>query len=127
MKGRLIAIMLVGLVVGLNLLSAVVLKEAANHRGASVVLVTALISLVVLINVLRVLFWGAIHKRYRLSDSYPLTSVFFPMILLLGWWYGEAVGLGQIIGTLLITAGVLLMMKDGAGGSGRNEESTGAV
>lgn len=114
MNPRLLAVPLVSIAVGLNLLSAIVLKEAANlGQVASVLVIAIFIALVVLINLLRVALWGAIHKRFRLSDSYPLTSLFFPMILVLSAYYGEEIGLGKLLGTVLITLGVLVMMSEG--------------
>ena len=109
---RSLAILLVSFAVGLSLISAVVLKEAADMSQTSLFTITALISLVILINLLRVFFWAAIHKRFRLSDSYPLTSIFFPMIMMLSLLYGEEIGLGEIIGTSLITLGVLLLNSE---------------
>jgi len=104
--------LLVSVAVGLNLVGAVVLKEAADMEHASMLMIATLIFLVVLINLLRVGFWAAIHKRFRLSDSYPLTSLFFPMILVLSALYGEEIGLAKLIGTALITLGVLILMND---------------
>lgn len=125
MSQRMLAILLVSVAVGLNLVSAVVLKEAADMGRASLLVVTALIFLVVLINLLRVAFWAAIHKRFRLSDSYPLTSLFFPMIMVLSALYGEEIGFAKLIGTVLITLGVLVLMNGekpvaDADGSARN-------
>lgn len=111
MNQRVRAMFLVSMAVGLNLVSAVVLKEAADMARTSLLVIAALITLVVCINLLRVALWASIHKRFRLSDSYPLTSLFFPMILALSAFYGERVGLFKLIGTLLITLGVLILMS----------------
>lgn len=108
---RLLAILLVFVAVGLNLGSAILLKETADLGQASMLVIATLILLVVLINLLRVILWAAIHKRFRLSDSYPLTSLFFPMILLISAMYGEEIGLAKIVGTVLITLGVLVLMS----------------
>ena len=108
-RGR--AILLVSVAVGLSLVSAVVLKEAADMQRTSLLVVAALISLVVLINLLRVVLWAAIHKRFRLSDAYPLTSMFFPMIMVLSALYGEEIVIAKLIGTALITLGVLVLMN----------------
>lgn len=111
MKQRLLSLFLVGVAVGLNLVSAVILKEAADMGQVSFLILVVVICLVVLINLLRVTFWSAIHKRFQLSDSYPLTSLFFPMILILSAFYGEDIGLAQIIGTALITLGIIVLMS----------------
>ena len=110
MSQRSFAILLVSIAVGLNLVSAIVLKEAADMQRSSLLVIGTLIFLVILINLLRVVFWAAIHSRFRLSDSYPLTSLFFPMILVLSALYGEEIGLAKLFGTGLITLGVLVLM-----------------
>jgi len=109
MNQRGLVVILVGVAVGLSLLSAIVLKEAADMRHAPVAVIGGLIGLVIIINLMRVGFWSAIHKRFRLSDSYPLTSIFFPMILVLSALYGEEIGLAKLVGTSLITLGVLIL------------------
>jgi uncharacterized membrane protein len=110
MSQRLLAMMLVSLAVILNLISAVLLKEAADMKYASPIYVCILIFSVIFINLLRMFFWAAIHKRFRLSDSYPLTSLFFPMILVISAFYGEEIGIAKLIGTAFITLGVLVLV-----------------
>ena len=111
MTPRVLALVLVVVAVGLNLLSAVLLKEAADMGQAPMIAIGVLILLVIFINFLRVLLWSAIHKRFRLSDSYPLTSLFFPMILMLSVLYGEEIGFAKLVGTAFITLGVLVLMR----------------
>jgi multidrug transporter EmrE-like cation transporter len=108
---RVLAMFLVSMAVSLNLVSAVMLKEAADMAQTSLLMIAALITLVFFINLLRVVLWASIHKRFRLSDSYPLTSLFFPMILALSALYGEDIGLAKLIGTFLITLGVLMVPR----------------
>tara|TARA_R110000823_G_scaffold28045_55_gene81607 strand:+ start:4388 stop:4762 length:375 start_codon:yes stop_codon:yes gene_type:complete len=115
MTERVRVLLLVLLTVGLNAFSAVILKEAADMERASIFILMILILVVVVVNFLRVRVWGTIHKRYRLSDSYPLTSLFFPLILLLGVYYGDEVRLPEIFGAALITAGVFLLSYDSEG------------
>ena len=117
MNHPLLAVFLVSVAVGLSLVSAVVLKEAADLARASRLVIAGLIFLVVLVNLLRVALWAAIHKRFRLSDSYPLTSLFFPMILALSALYGEEIGPAKLIGTVLITLGVVVLMNGKKPGS----------
>ncbi|MBU1417909.1 MAG: hypothetical protein KKI15_05455 [Proteobacteria bacterium] len=126
MNQRLLVILLVSVAVGLNLVSAVVLKEAADMKNASLLVIVALVFLVVLINLLRLAFWSAIHKRFRLSDSYPLTSMFFPMILLLSALYGEEIVIAKLIGTALITLGVLILMNGKKSEMAADETARGA-
>lgn len=121
MNRRALAFIMVSFAVGLSLCSAVVLKEAANRHHVSLLLLTALILFVLLLNILRVILWSAIHKRFRLSDSYPLTSLFFPMILVLSIFYGENIGLTKLIGTAFITLGVLVLTRDKKNGTANTE------
>lgn len=111
MTPRFLALVLVIVAVGLNLMSAVVLKEAADIRQAPMIAIGVLILIVIFLNFLRVLLWSAIHKRFRLSDVYPLTSLFFPMILMLSALYGEEIGLAKLVGTAFITLGVLVLIR----------------
>ncbi len=116
MTQRLLPLLLVSIAVALNLLSAIVLKEAADMGHPALLVIVGIIMLVALINLLRVMFWAAIHRRFPLSDSYPLTSIFFPMILAISALYGESIGVGKIVGTLFITFGVVVLVtrEDGA-------------
>lgn len=104
---RLGALAVVGAVVGLNATSAVLLKTIADHRSLGLALLLLGLAGVVLINLLRFWLWGMAHGRYPLSETYPLTSLFFPVMLLISWRYGEPVGARQIFGTCLITLGVV--------------------
>lgn len=111
MKDRRLVVILVGVAVCLNLVNAVVLKEAASLDDPTVLLIGALIMLVIVISSGRVLLWAAIHKRFNVSDSYPLTSLFFPMILVLSVWYGEEIGVAKFVGTAFITMGVFVLLS----------------
>jgi len=120
---RLGALLVVGSVVGLNAISAVLLKTIADHRSLGVSIVLLGLSGVFVINVLRFVLWGVAHRRYPLSETYPLTSLFFPLMLVISWRYGDPLGPKQILGTLLITGGVvwLTLRRHGA------PESVGAA
>lgn len=109
---RISVLLLVFLTVILNVFSAVLLKEAADLEHPSIIMLAIFILAVVIVNLFRVYVWGAIHKRYRLSDSYPLTSLFFPLILLLGSYYGDEIRLPELVGAMLITAGVFILATD---------------
>ena len=95
--------------VALNILSAVTLKSIADLQEASLWLLAGAIAVVTLLNGLRFLIWGVAHRRYPLSLSYPLSSMFFPLMLGVAYWYGETIHATQVAGTALITAGVLWM------------------
>lgn len=46
------------------------------------------------------------HRRWPLSHTYPMTAVFFPLIIIMAAAYGEPIRLNQVLGGLLIAAGV---------------------
>lgn len=94
------------LAVALQIAGAAVLKTLADGAGRAPVALIALgIGAVVVLNLLRILVWGAAHRRYRLSRTFPLSALFFPAMLLLTLAYGEDVGVQQVAGAVLITCG----------------------
>lgn len=95
------------LTVGLQVAGALVLKTLADLDRAHLALVALGVAAVALLNGLRFLAWGYAHKRYPLSTTYPLASVFFPVMLGVAWAYGDPIRWNQLLGTLLITAGVV--------------------
>ena len=103
-------LLLVALAVTLNLVSAALLKELVGVDGRSWLLIFAALGLVALVNVLRFAIWGMAHQRYPLSRTYPLSCLFFPMILMLSYWYGEEVGARQVLGSLVVTGGVFWLV-----------------
>lgn len=121
---RLLPLLLVSIAVALNLLSAIVLKEAADMGRPTLMAIIGILTLVALINLFRVMFWAAIHRRFPLSASYPLTSIFFPMILIISALYGENIGTSKIVGTLFITLGVVVLIAHEDGVTSRPDKST---
>lgn len=92
-------------IVGLNVASGIVLKTLAD--GAfGVVVIGVGFGTVLVFNVLRLVVWMAANRRFPLSTTYPLTSVFFPVMLVVSLAYGDAVNLPKVLGTVLITCGV---------------------
>ena len=102
-------LLVVFIAVTLNILSAVTLKTIADLQETSLLILGGAVALVVALNGLRFLIWGVAHKRYPLSLSYPLSSMFFPLMLGVAYLYGEPVQTTQVAGTCLITVGVLWM------------------
>lgn len=96
----------------LQLLVAVLLKEVADAAPRSWFVLLAVLGLAVGLNGVRFVLWGYTHKHYPLSRSYPLVALFFPCILLLSLWYGEAVGWMQVAGVAAIMAGVALLNQE---------------
>ncbi len=100
-------VLIVLIAVVIQVIAAVSLKELADRPELPLVLVTAGIGAVALLNGVRFLVWGYVHKRYPLSHSYPLNSMFFPLMLAVAWAYGEAIRFNQVAGTALISLGVI--------------------
>lgn len=94
----------------LQLVAAWLLDIAAAQPGAAL-LAVSMIAVVMLLHAGRFVIWGYTHRHFPLSHSYPLTALFFPLVLLLSWWRGDAVGGWQLAGTALITLGVVVMSQ----------------
>ncbi|TAN11884.1 MAG: hypothetical protein EPN34_06075 [Burkholderiaceae bacterium] len=65
---------------------------------------------VMILGLVRLMVWGAIHKRFPVSTAYPITALFFPCLLILAWLYGEHISLIQITGASLVVAGVVILL-----------------
>lgn len=108
-KSPFTALWLVLLTVVLGLISALMLKKAALTVSLAASQLLLLILVVAALNGGRFLIWGYLHKHYPLSYSYPLNSLFFPAILVMGYCFGERLELTQFIGVILITAGIAIL------------------
>lgn len=94
----------------LGIVSAVLLKEAASQHYQSWLTMGLIFLGVLFVNGLRFVLWGMVHRRYQLSLTYPLNSIFFPLIFCVGhFYYGETVTLQKIVGTFLIVGGVVAL------------------
>ena len=111
---RVNALLLVFVTVLLGLVGAYCLKEASVLEAPSFSLLLAIIMIVAGVNGVRFVLWGYIHKKYPLSISYPFNSVFYPLVLLMGYFYGDPVTFAKVVGVLLITAGVAVMAYEGS-------------
>jgi drug/metabolite transporter (DMT)-like permease len=92
--------------VGLNLLAAIMMKLLANKTGIGIILFLLGIGCVVFLNGLRLVVWMFANKRFPLSTMYPLTSIFYPLMLGVSYAFGEKITTFQIVGTFFITLGV---------------------
>lgn len=97
------------LTVVVGLLSAYCLNEMALQPNLLLWQFIGGIAMVLGLNGIRFVVWGYIHKRYPLSYSYPLTAVFFPMIVVLAIWQGNHIYAVQYLGLLVITVGIYLL------------------
>lgn len=110
-----VPLLVVFVAVSLNIACAVTLKSLAALEHTPLWLLGVAVAFVVGLNGVRFVVWGVAHQRYPLSLSYPLSSMFFPLMLGVSYLYGDAVGPGQVAGTALVTLGVLwLALKAGA-------------
>jgi hypothetical protein len=100
------ALLFILLPVGLQVAGAVLLKTLADAGAErSPLLLTAGLAAVVLLNLARLAVWGLAHRRFPLSTTFLLSSLFFPAMLVVAAAYGDRVDAQQVAGALLIAAG----------------------
>jgi multidrug transporter EmrE-like cation transporter len=92
--------------VGLNVAGAVILKTLADQSNLSPIIFILGLGTAVFINGLRLLVWLFANRWFPLSTTYPLTSIFSPIMLFASYAYNEEVTTAQYSGTILITCGV---------------------
>ena len=92
--------------VGLNLLAAAAMKLLSQTAGLGLFLFLAGIGFVILLNGLRMIVWMFANQRFPLSTMYPLTSIFYPFMLGVSYFFNEKITGFHILGTILITVGV---------------------
>ena len=96
----------------LEVLSALIVDHASSLGETLTLMAGVLIGLAFLVNALKFVGWGVIHKRFDLSKSYPITAVFFPLIYGVALFKGEAeIEFAKIIGIIFIIIGVILIQK----------------
>ncbi len=93
--------------VGLNLLASIAMKLIANQDNIQFLFLILGIGIVIVLNGLRLVVWLFANKYFPLSTTYPLTSIFYPLMLFVSFYFGENISLTKIIGTVLITIGVV--------------------
>lgn len=92
--------------VSLQVMGAVLLKIMADERHAlTLLLILVGVGGVLVLNLIRLVVWGYAHRRFPLSTTFPLSSLFFPAMLGVAAWFGDEIGPVQIIGALLIASG----------------------
>jgi len=97
---------LVTMTVLLQLTGAALLKQATLEVHLGLVITAVFIAAAFGMQGARFLLWGYAHRRWPLSMTYPMTAIFFPLLIALAMLYGEQVALHQWLGGLLISAGV---------------------
>lgn len=92
--------------VGLNLSSAVLLKLLTIYGPSAVWVIALGIGVAIVINAARLWVWAIIHRRYPLSHTYPMASLFFPAMLGIAYCFDEPITGRQFMGAVLVTMGV---------------------
>ena len=104
------AFFIVLIAVILNISSALLLKTLADIDNITLIVLVMGIGGAIALNALRFAVWGYAHNKFPLSTTYPISSMFFPLMLLVAYIYGDPISLHKIIGTCLITTGVMWLM-----------------
>lgn len=112
-SGNIKAFLLVAVTVLLGLVSAAILKEASMYEDLTVGMVLLVGGGAALVNGARFVVWGLVHRQYPISISYPLSSLFFPLILILSIYYGEAFAWHQVVAVVMISVGVGILTFEG--------------
>ena len=106
LKSNLGAITVMLFAVGLQVFGAVLLKTIADrHLELRISILAAAIGVVMCLNLVRLVVWGIAHKRYPLSTTFPMSSLFYPAMLVVAVLFGDDVGFRQVVGATLITFG----------------------
>lgn len=101
--------------VALQLFAAKLIKDAAALPASRPFSLALLLAVVLALAAARFLVWGEMHKRYPLSLAYPASALFFPLVMVLAWLYGETVAPANIAGAALVTVGVVLCLLGNPG------------
>jgi drug/metabolite transporter (DMT)-like permease len=64
------------------------------------------IGFVLFLNALRMVVWMFANRSFPLSTMYPLTSIFYPLMLMVSYFFHEKITPLQLAGTFFITLGV---------------------
>ena len=93
----------------ITILSSLILDYAAEFNEKLNVIVLGIIGIAFVLNILKFVVWGWIHKNFEVSKSYPLTSIFFPLIFILAYFKGDVdFSVTKIIGLILIVSGLIV-------------------
>jgi hypothetical protein len=104
------ALLAVLITVLMTVATALLMGHASNARPPMLILLAAVIAPVIVINMAKFWLWGWIHRRYPLSQTYPVSALFFPLIYVITLWTGEArLESAKIVAIILIVGGVALL------------------
>jgi multidrug transporter EmrE-like cation transporter len=58
--------------------------------------------------------WLLVLAKVELSFAYPFVGIGFIVTMLVGWWFlGDSLNAQRVVGTLLITTGIVLVARGG--------------
>ena len=105
-------ILLVFSTVLVTLFTAILLNYGAKETTFFSSTAIGIIVLVLTINFVKFKVWGNIYKKYHLSESYPLISLFFPLIYIVAIYKEEAdFEFSKLIGVFFILGGIWIMNR----------------
>ena len=100
---------LVILTVLIQVFASLILDLTAKGEGKYSLISLAIIFGVFALHGIRFIFWGYIHTKYDLSQSYPLISVFFPIIFIIALIKGDTeLSVFKVLGVLFIIFGIII-------------------
>ena len=104
---------LVFCIVGIGITTALLLDFASTISTTLKLAILSIMVLVLGLNFLRFLLWGLLHKQFDLSKTYPLTTIYFPLIYVISLAKGDAhLELTKLVGVALIIVGVIILQKN---------------
>lgn len=109
---RLLLLLLVLGNVSMQLVAAWLLKIAPPFAPAHALMVAFFLGCVLFLNVGRFWLWGQLHKHYPISVAYPASALLFPGILVMAWYFGEPIGVPQVVGAAVVLTGVGLLLSE---------------
>lgn len=111
---QLLLVVMVVSSIGLQLINAALIKYATLPVRPEILVITTILFLVAGLSFGRLMIWNAIHRRYPISMAYPISALFFPAVLLLAWFMGESIDRMQIVGSVVVMAGVFVILSPSA-------------
>lgn len=100
-------------IVAITLMTAITLRAGRNEVFLSP-LFLVMISVVIGLNIGKFFIWGALNRRHDLSKTYPLTTVFFPLIFIFAIIVGDAVlDISKVVGLIIIVIGIIYVERFG--------------
>jgi len=85
------------------------LSQNINHRVILTIFLNRYIVAGFGLYVLSAVAWLGVLSAWDVSKAYPIVGLGFALTVLGGWYAGEAISLGRVIGIAFICAGVVLV------------------